>query len=68
MYSRNLVKCVVVVADPKVSAEAFEDRPSIGCEDSAFEINAKSCRSSQGATIKTVGMFCLSDLMLYVVR
>lgn len=44
------------VADPKGAAEAFENRPSNGCEDPAFEVNAKSCRSSHGATITTIGM------------
>lgn len=54
--STSLVKFFVVI-DPKGAAEAFEDRDSFGCEDSAFEIIAKSSRSSHGSTITTVGKF-----------
>lgn len=41
-YCTSLVIIFVFVIDPKDAAEAFEDRPSLSCEDSAFEINAKT--------------------------
>lgn len=62
--STNLVKFFVVV-DPKGAAEAFEDRASFSCEDSAFEIIAKSSRSSHGSTSATVGKFFFQTNALY---